>query len=393
MAPVVFVALALAAGACVIAGACSRREEAADCGRLWRRLDQCGLTGEPRDRFLARCQPVSPHTADRIACSGPTNCGVFVRCDREAGRREDVRGRLALMDAAVARGDFFVAVRDCGDAAFVAEPRVKKKCDDTLRRSFAHYRGLVLAHLADPEPPAAFIGDALHQVALLNDTAGLMGPDQQKETLDLFDRVARRNLSAALTWCEATRPQARGAIATRCGDLPAVAHEVNRATVLAAQKGPPEDHFVMCYELKRTAAMLGDEPKREAERLCTELDLRAYVDASLPAVELYLAQRRAKNLALECMPPYIDAKFQLDDLTSPFAEAQKKRLFDACYSRLGVLVLDYLIPRTRGECEFTVLLVYRAVQRYGLTDPELLKRLKLVERPCAKSVILHQEYL
>jgi hypothetical protein len=387
MAPVVLLGLVLAAGAC------ARDGEAADCGRLWRRLDRCGLTGEPLDRFLAQCRPEHPHTADRIACSGPTDCAVFAWCDREAARKEDVRARLALMDAAVARGDYFVAVRDCGDARFVADPRVDHKCDDTLRRSFAHYRGLVLAHLAEPEPPSAFIGDALHQVALLQDTADLMGPDQRRETLDLFDRVARRNLGAALTWCEANRPRARGAVAVRCGALPAEAHEASRAAVLAAQQGPPTDHFVMCYELKRTAALLGDEKKREAERLCTELDLRAYVDASLPAVELYMAQRRPKNLALECMPPYIDAKFRLDEMTSPYAEAQKKRLFDACYSRLGVLVLDYLIPRTLGECEFTVLLVYRAVQRYGLTDPELQKRLRRVEKPCAKSVVLHQEYL
>lgn len=383
----------LALGLVLAAGACARDEEPANCGRLWRRLERCELPREPRDSFLESCRPERPHTAERIACSSTSVCAVFSWCDREVARREEVRVRLGLMDAAVAQGDYYLAVRDCGDARFLELPRVREKCEDTLRRSFAHYRGLVLAHLADPEPPAAFVGDALHRVALLHDTADLMGPAQRQEALDLFDRVAGRNLGAALTWCEANRAQAKGAVAARCLALPKVAHAARREAVLAAQKDPPADHFLLCYELKRTAALLGDPEKAEAERLCTELDLRAYVDASLPAVELYLAQRRPKNLALECMPPYIDSKFRLDEMTSPYAEAQKKRLFDACYSRLGVLVLDYLIPRTKGECEFTVLLVYRAVQRYGLTDPELVRRLRQVEKPCAKSVVLHQEYL
>ncbi|MBU1245005.1 hypothetical protein KJ612_17525, partial [Myxococcota bacterium] len=86
-------------------------------------------------------------------------------------------------------------------------------------------------------------------------------------------------------------------------------------------------------------------------------------------------------------------KFKLDELTSPFATAQKKKLFDACYSRLGVVVLDYLIPRTKGECEFSVLLIYRAVKTYGLTDPELTGRIRLVEKHCSKSVVLLKEYL
>jgi hypothetical protein len=93
------------------------------------------------------------------------------------------------------------------------------------------------------------------------------------------------------------------------------------------------------------------------------------------------------------MPPYIDSKFKLNDLTSAFAAAQKKKLFDACYSRLGVIVLDRQIPRTKGECEFSVLMMYQAVKTYGLTDPELTGRIRLVEKPCKKAVVEFKEYL
>jgi len=315
-----------------------------------------------------------------------------------AGREVDVTVRLHLMSGAAAKRDYFVAVADCDDPKALAAPQVRVACRDLLRASREFYRGRIRAHLArsgvSPAGDAPYgTSAALHDVWNLMETAVMLGKAEREEARGLFDQVAVRDYPGALSWCGTVHDRLPGTLAGRCTALPEKAHEANRREVLAAQQAPPKDHFSMCYELKRTAALLGGDHPAEAARLCAELDLLAYVEAALHAVELYLSVEKPKNLALECMPPYIDSKFRLDEMTSPFAKAQKARLFDACYSRLGVRVLDYLIPRTKGECEFTVLLVYRAVTRYGLTDPELTGRIGLVEKPCAKSVVLHREYL
>ncbi len=334
--------------------------------------------------------------------AGPDEPPAFLEAVRAAQDLE-VPVRLHLMTVSAAKRDYFVAVADCDEPKALAAPQVRVACRHLLRASQEYYRGRVRAYLAGPaggagarssgDAAASGTSGALHDVWNLMETALMLGKAEREEARGLFDRVAARDYPGALSWCATVHDRLPGTLAGRCTALPQKAHDVNRKAVLAAQQGPPKDHFSICYELKRTADLLGGAHPVEAARLCAELDLRAYVEAALPAVELYLAQNKPKNLALECMPPYIDSKFRLDEMTSPFAKAQKARLFHACYSRLGVLVLDYLIPRTKGECEFTVLMVYRAVTRYGLTDPELAGRIGLVEKPCARSVELHREYL
>jgi hypothetical protein len=289
----------------------------------------------------------------------------------------------------------------------MSRPQMKAKCQYTLQRSYAYYQKYILAYLHSQLPPVDGASQALQHCALLQKTAAMIGPAEVGQTLALFDRIARKNPGATLTWCEASRDYLSPELADRCVPVPALAHAANLERALAIQRAldapvrplqpgeaplPKPDTFSACYDLKRTGRLVGPAALKDAERICTELDLQAYVAAVMPAVEAGLRPRKP-SLPLECMPPYINSKFKLDELTSPFAAAQKKKLFDACYSRLGVVVLDYLIPRTKGECEFSVLLIYRAVKTYGLTDPELTGRIRLVEKHCSKSVVLLEEYL
>ena len=382
--------------------ACTKEEP--NCTRLWNRLHQCGLSVEPKDMFVNQCDPGRPYTADLIECSASTFCADFRFCRERALLESDVRGSLHLMDQSIAKNEFFVAVTECNNPVLLSRPQMKAKCQYTLQRSLAYYQKYILAYLNSQLPPVDGASQALQHCALLLKTAKMMGLSEQAQTMDLFDRIAHKNPGDTLTWCEASRDYLAPELADRCAPVPALAHAANLERALAIQRlldtpvrpgsalPAKFDTFSVCYDLKRTGKLVGPAQLKDAERICTELDLQAYVAATLPAVESGLRPKKP-SLPLECMPPYINSKFKLDELTSPFAMSQKKKLFDACYSRLGVVVLDYLIPRTKGECEFNVLLIYRAVKTYGLTDPELTGRIRLVEKHCSKSVVLLKEYL
>jgi len=389
-------ALAVVLATALLLSACA--EEKADCGRLWKRLTQCSMTTDPRAAFDAACRPDSSFTADRITCSAYGMCVNFRRCHERAALAESARVRMLLMNESIANQEYYLAVNDCDDPAFLSVPAMRVKCRYTLDLSYAFYRSRLGAWLDAPASPTDDVHATLRLCPLLLETAVMMGPAQTRETLDLFDRIARKAPLGTLGWCEASGGRLAPALAERCATVPALAHAANVDRALKTQRAlearpdPKPDHFSVCYDLKRTGKLLGEAQLQDAERICTELDLQAYVTAALPAVELALIMKKPE-LPLECMPPYLNSKFDLNALTSEFAAAQKKKLFDACYSRLGVVVLDRQIPRTKGECEFSVLMMYQAVKTYGLTDPELTGRIRLVEKPCSKSAVLLKEYL
>ncbi|PKN46503.1 MAG: hypothetical protein CVU59_05900, partial [Deltaproteobacteria bacterium HGW-Deltaproteobacteria-17] len=304
--------------------ACEKEE--ANCTRLWKRLHQCGLPVEPRDTFVDQCDPARPYTADLIECSESTFCADFRFCRERAMLESDVRGTLSQMDESIAKNEFFVAVNPCNHPVLMSRPQMKAKCQYTLQRSLAYYQKYILAYLHSQLPPVDGASQALQHCALLQKTAAMIGPAEVAQTLALFDRIARKNPGATLTWCEASRDYLSPELADRCAPVPALAHAANLERALAIQRAldapvrplqpgeaplPKPDTFSACYDLKRTGRLLGPAALKDAERICTELDLQAYVAAAMPAVEAGLRPRKP-SLPLECMPPYINSKFKLD---------------------------------------------------------------------------------
>ena len=152
------------------------------------------------------------------------------------------------------------------------------------------------------------------------------------------------------------------ALVDACRDVVA---ELYASTLRAVVRKRDEgDHdFAVCGELEQFAKAVGGEAIGHAETACDEAQAAETVAKAVRESAENVQGRRA-DMPFACGA----ALEELGKLDSAWARGKKAEVVRACFSRLGLVIMEVKVPQMNFVCDFRVKEVYNAVHEHGIDD-------------------------
>jgi hypothetical protein len=136
------------------------------------------------------------------------------------------------------------------------------------------------------------------------------------------------------------------------------------------------DALARCYDFTSLGQRMSAAHQLQAEALCKESEAGRRAREALDE-----AGRNLRDDVLEVPFQCGLAVEDLEILTSEWARAKLAEVHRTCHIELGKKILPVVVKKMK-HCDYQVELVYKAVKKFGLQDPELDPWIVKAERKC-----------
>ena len=214
--------------------------------------------------------------------------------------------------------------------------------------------------------------------ACMEEARKLVGIRRIQKRLD--EALRKNDYKNALMLCDVHQKELSETSRKACARMLPVAFAELMKTATDLRDTSVQKEYRLCFELQEVAKKLGPDQIRAASLVCREMELQIILKKTLDEIGKRLATGK-DLLPFQCMEQTI-RKF--DEVDSDFARARKKDLLEACYVRMGKLILEKQIPGMKDLCPHAVKEIYQAVRRHKLETAELEDWMRQASVLCEK---------
>lgn len=196
-----------------------------------------------------------------------------------------------------------------------------------------------------------------------------------------FDEaMAKNDIKEVLMQCNIYKDELSDDLKKKCAEALPKAYDDLMKKAQALRNTAEKADFNLCFELQDYGKKIGEDKAKEAETVCKEIDLQVSHRKAMAEVEKYIKENK-ENVPFYCME---SALKRYDEMGSDFAKEKKAELLNACYVKLGKVILEKKVPEMKGFCNFSVQEIYTAVKTYNIQNPEIDELIKKAEPLCEK---------
>lgn len=170
--------------------------------------------------------------------------------------------------------------------------------------------------------------------------------------------------------------------AKACADVMSVELEAKKKAAIAARDLGADDNYVQCSDLRSVAESVGEQAKKDAEALCTEMTIAASAKQALVEMKSYIDLKQSA-VSYYCTSA-LDSIAILEP-KSDWAKAKQDELIKACFLDAGKMIAEVELASSYPYCSYALTQVRDAITKYGLAgkDPEFDAAIAKTDKICA----------
>ncbi|MFH2008569.1 MAG: hypothetical protein ABI333_18425 [bacterium] len=201
----------------------------------------------------------------------------------------------------------------------------------------------------------------------------------KKRWMKAKKKAEEGDYGSVMTFCEIWKDDLTDEIKKECDGMAGqVVGKLMKDITAKRDAGKVSYKEVKCWDLKRYAKKAGADALKAAETLCHEIALGRDVKSANESIEKQL-KKDSPYLPYQCNKRTLD---KFDKLGTPFAKQQKALLIDACFKKLGKVILEKKVPKQKYGCR--VQSVYRGIKEHKISTPEIDKLMAQAAKKCDK---------
>lgn len=159
--------------------------------------------------------------------------------------------------------------------------------------------------------------------------------------------------------------------------------EIKKKAAIAARDAATDDHYMQCSELRSVAEGVGEEAKKEAETLCSEMQIASSAKQALTEARASIDAKRSE-VSYYCTSA-LDSLAVLEPKTD-WAKKTTDELIKVCFLEAGKVISEVELASEYPYCSYSLTQVRDAISKYSLTgkDPEFDKAIAKTDKICAR---------
>ena len=178
------------------------------------------------------------------------------------------------------------------------------------------------------------------------------------------EALAKNDIKEAMSMCDIYQDRLSDEMKKKCGELAPKHYDELLKKAQELVKTAEKADYALCSELRHTGKKISPEKEKEGDRVCKEIDLQVSNFNALKEIEKAITEGK-ETLPFQCSVHFFK---KYDDLGTDFAKAKKNDLVQACYVKLGKVILEKHVPDMKGFCKFQVKPIYDYVTKNGIKD-------------------------
>ncbi len=159
--------------------------------------------------------------------------------------------------------------------------------------------------------------------------------------------------------------------------------EIKKKAAIAARDAATDDNYLQCSELRSVAEGVGEEAKKEAETLCSEMQIASSAKQALTEARTNIDTKQS-SVSYYCTSA-LDSLGMLEP-KSDWAKKTTDELIKVCFIDSGKMIVDVVLASEYPYCDYALTQVRDAISKYSLTgkDPEFDKAIAKTDKICAR---------
>jgi len=173
------------------------------------------------------------------------------------------------------------------------------------------------------------------------------------------------------------------AFAKACVDVMSVELEAKKKAAIAARDAGADDNYLQCSELRTVAESVGEQAKKDAETLCTEMTIASSAKQAINEAKASTAARRSE-VSYYCTSA-LDSIAALEPKTDWSTKTQDE-VIKHCYLDAGKVIVEIELASEYPYCSYSLTQVRDAIPKYGLAgkDPEFDDAIAKTDKLCIR---------